>query len=30
MELGDVIDEFHDDYSLANSGATKGADLAAF
>src|SRR5215469_3757389 len=29
MQLGDVIDELHDDYGLTNAGAAKCADLSA-
>src|SRR5207245_467632 len=29
MELGDVVDQFHDDDGLAHPGPAKGADLAA-
>ena len=30
MELGDVVDQLHDDDRLAHAGAAEGADLAAF
>ena len=30
VELGDVVDQFHDDHSLADARAAKCADLAAF
>ena len=30
MELGDVVDQFHDDDRLAHAGAAERADLAAF
>ena len=30
MQLGDVVDEFHDDDGLADAGAAERADLAAF
>ena len=30
MELGDVVDQFHDDDGLAHAGTAERADLAAF
>ena len=30
VELGNIINQLHDDHGLANAGAAKGADLAAF
>ena len=29
VQLGDVVDQFHDDDGLADAGAAEGADLAA-
>ena len=30
MQLGNVVDQFHDDHGLAHTSAAKGADLSAF